>query len=65
MAVERTTVMMDSILFDRVQEHIKETGETLTDFYNRAIVNLLEKDGDFEIRDIWEESINACIKKQD
>lgn len=63
MAVERTTVMMDSILFGRVQERIKETGETLTDFYNRATVNLLEKDGDFEIRDIWEESINACIKK--
>ena len=64
MASERTTVMMDSVLSERIAEHIKSTGETLSAFYNRAIVNQLESDGDYEIRDIWEEETKACCKKQ-
>ena len=51
MALERTTIMMSDVLMERVQKHVKKSGESLTDFYNRAILNQLEKDGDFEIRD--------------
>lgn len=50
----RTTIMMSETLSERVLQHIKESGENLTEFYNRAILNQLENDGDFEIRDIIE-----------
>lgn len=59
MAVARTTIMADEILMNRVSSHIKETGENLSDFFNRAILNQLEKDGDFDIRDEVEESRNG------
>ena len=52
---ERTTIMVSPALMDRVTTHCAERGENLTDFYNRAILNQLENDGDFEIRDILEE----------
>ena len=48
---ERVTIMAEKELIKRVAEHTKETGESLTCFYNRAILNQLEKEGDFEIRD--------------
>lgn len=50
----RTTIMMSDILLDRVSQHLKNSGETMTDFYNRAIINQLEKEGDWEIRDLVE-----------
>ncbi len=53
---ERTTIMMNPLLMEEVQKHIKITGETLTDFYNRAILNQLENDGDWEIRDLLEKA---------
>lgn len=54
------TIMAKSNLMDHVQTHARKRGETLTEFYQRAIVNQLERDGDFEIRDlIEEESDNA------
>lgn len=59
MAVTRTTIMADEVIMDRVSSHIKETGENLSDFFNRALLNQLEKDGDFEIRDEVEESRNG------
>ena len=39
MASERVTIMMEGVLSERVQQHTRKTGENLTDFYNRAIVN--------------------------
>lgn len=54
--VARTTITANPLLINRVAEHIKGTGENLTDFYNRAILNQLENDGDFDIRDILEVS---------
>lgn len=57
--VSRTTIMASDKLIGRVNEHISETGETLTSFINRALLNQLEKDGDFEIRDILEVEENA------
>ena len=50
----RTTIRRSETLSDRVLQHIKESGENLTECYNRAILNQLENDGDFEIRDIIE-----------
>ena len=64
MASERVTIMMEGVLSERVQQHNRKTGENLTDFYNRAIVNQLENDGDYEIRDLWEEQSDGSIKKQ-
>lgn len=64
MALERTTIMMSDVLMERVQSHVKKSGENLTDFYNRAILNQLENDGDYEIRDLWEEDTNGSCKKQ-
>lgn len=55
MAIARTTVMMSETLYNRVNQHIKGSGENITEFTNRAILNQLENDGDFEIRDIIEE----------
>lgn len=52
---ERTTIMAHPILMERVNQHIKTTNENLGEFYNRAIINQLEKDGDWEIRDLLEE----------
>ena len=64
MGLVRTTIMMSEVLADRVQSHTKKSGENLTDFYNRAILNQLENDGDYEIRDEWEEDTNGCCEKQ-
>ena len=60
MSVVRTTIMASEKLMNRVAEHTAKTGEKFGDFYNRAILNQLENDGDFEIRDEVEEEINAC-----
>jgi len=57
MAVSRTTIMASETLINRVVKHTNETGEKLTDFYNRAILNQLENDGDFTIRDEVEEEL--------
>lgn len=61
---ERTTIMMSDVLAERVQKHTKKSGESLTDFYNRAILNQLENEGDYEIRDLWEEDTNGSCQKQ-
>lgn len=58
MAIARTTVCMDEILSERVNAHVRERGEKLMDFYNRAILNQLENDGDFEVRDLLEKENN-------
>lgn len=54
------TIMADEKLMERVQSHARKQGENLTEFYTRAIINQLENDGDFEVRDmIMEEKENA------
>ena len=54
------TIMADEKLMERVQTHARKQGENLTEFYTRAIINQLENDGDFEVRDmIMEEKENA------
>ena len=51
----KTTIIAEEMLMKRVAEHTESRGETLTEFYTRAIINQLEKDGDYEIRDKYEE----------
>ena len=46
----RTTIMVSSTLADRVSKHVAETGESLTSFYTRAVLNQLENEGDWGIR---------------
>ena len=58
--ITKTTIMAEEVLIDRVQNHTKQSGESLTEFYTRAIINQLEKDGDYEIRDlVGEEKSNG------
>lgn len=59
MAVKKTTIMTSDILVERVEKYCKNKGITLTEFYTKAILNQLENDGDFEIRDLLEEEENA------
>lgn len=62
MSISRTTIMASDVLMKRVAEHCEKSRESLGDFYNRAILNQLENDGDFDIRDEVEEELNACQK---
>ena len=62
MSMSKTTItiMADEKLMERVQTHARKQGENLTEFYTRAIINQLENDGDFQVRDmIMEEKENA------
>ena len=54
MSIAKTTItiMADESLMERVQNHAKSRSENLTEFYTRAIVNQLENDGDYEVRDM-------------
>lgn len=57
--INRTTIVASAILMDRVDKYCKEKGCTQTEFYNKAILNQLENDGDFEVRDLLEEEEDA------
>lgn len=58
MGVSRTTVLLSEILMNRLYEKIfKNKEDSLTKFFNRATLNQLEKEGDFEIRDLYEREI--------
>ena len=59
MAVSRTTIVASDLLMERVEKFCKNNSITQTEFYNKAILNQLENDGDFEIRDLLEEEENA------
>lgn len=57
--ITRTTIMASEKLMSRVAEQCSKTGEKLSDFYSRAILNQLENDGDFDIRDEVEVELNG------
>ena len=59
MAVSRTTIVASDLLMERVEKYCKSNFITQTEFYNKAILNQLENEGDFEIRDLLEEEENA------
>lgn len=54
MSNERVTIMVNSVLKERVHDHVAVSGGNLTDFYNRAMLNELERLGDYEVRDLIE-----------
>ena len=52
---ERTTIMMKPVLKERVEKLVSGREDyNLTEFYNKAILNQLEREGDFEVRDLVE-----------
>ena len=53
----KTAIVTSQGLIDRVSDHVRKNGETQQEFITRALVNQLEKEGDFEIRQIVEEEI--------
>lgn len=63
MALTKTTIMVSEVLMNRVGNHIKNGPENMSTFISRAILNQLESDGDYEIRDLVEEDVNACCEK--
>ena len=55
---ERTTVVTNKILLDRVYSHVRKNDTNLTDFVTKALVNQLEREGDLTIRSEMEEVNN-------
>ena len=52
-----TTLVVSKLLMNRVSAHVKENeGDNQTRFITRALLNQLEREGDFEIRSLLEES---------
>ena len=54
MPTSRSTIVVSEVLLNRASKHANENGETQNAFITRAILNQLEADGDFEIRDLVE-----------
>ena len=52
---DKTTIITNKTLLDRVGIHVKRNGDNQTDFITRAMVNQLEREGDLEIREILKE----------
>lgn len=52
---DKTTIVASKTLLDRVGVHVRKNGDNQTEFFTRAIVNQLEREGDIEIRSILEE----------
>lgn len=52
---DKTTIITNKTLLDRVGIHVKRNGDNQTDFITRAIVNQLEREGDIEIRAMLKE----------
>lgn len=57
----KTSIVTSQGLIDRVSAHVRKNGENQQDFITRALVNQLEKEGDFGIRAIVEEELGYGI----
>ena len=57
--IERTTIMTNRTLIDRVSVHVKKNGDNQSNFVTRALINQLEREGDLTIRDEIAEENNA------
>lgn len=51
----KTTIVTSTHLLDRMGVHVKKNRDNQTDFLTRAIINQMEKEGDFSIRYEMEE----------
>ena len=47
---DKTTIVTDKLLLDRVALHVKHSNDNQTEFVTRALLNQLEREGDVEIR---------------
>ena len=47
---DRTTIVTNKTLLDRIGLHVARKGDNQTSFITRALVNQLEREGDLEIR---------------
>lgn len=56
---DKTTIVTSKTLLDRMAVHVKKSNDNQTEFITRAILNQLEKEGDFEIRQMLEEEENG------
>lgn len=54
-AKEKTTIVTSKLLLDRVGVHVRKNGDNQTEFFTRAIINQLEREGDISIRKELEE----------
>jgi len=52
---EKTTIVTSKTLLDRMSVHVRKHGDNQTDFITRAIINQLERESDFEIREMLQE----------
>ena len=60
MANERYTILVEPCLTDRATQPYKKRYNTLSEFYTTAILNQLENDGDFDIRDEYQEVLERA-----
>lgn len=54
-AKEQTTISTSKMLLDRMSIHVKKNGDNQTSFITRAIVNQMERENDFEVRDLMKQ----------
>lgn len=58
-ATDKTTIVTYSLLLDRMGIHVKKNRDNQTGFLTRAIINQMEREGDFTIRSEMEELMNG------
>lgn len=56
---DRTTIFTSKKLLDILAIHLTNTGENQTTFITRAIINQLEREGNFGVRQEMEEELNG------
>lgn len=58
-ATSKTTIVTSTLLLDRMGVHVRKNKDNQTDFLTRAIINQMEREGDFNIRYEMEELANG------
>lgn len=53
-----TTVELPIILSSTIEKHLLTSDDNLKTFFIKAVVNQLEREGDFHIREMLEEEMN-------
>lgn len=64
MNVARTTIETSVSLMNKVKAKANDNCENIGDFITRALLNQLEAEGDFEVRDMFEDEVNGCCEKK-
>ena len=64
MKTARTTIETSVTLMEEVKKKANSNSENIGDFITRALLNQLEAEGDFEIREEVEEELNGSCEKK-